>query len=125
MGIPGLRPRSGIGSLLNHGYNRDNIIQEAMARLNKSAEVILFANTKGWGEIKAEYNKLIKQLQDYELGLCRKARDPRIAAEIERTSAFVAAMQLVLSLTDNLIKQHEFDNNTITRNQETAQRIAG
>jgi hypothetical protein len=125
MAVMGLKPRSGIGQVFSHGYNRDNIIEDALKRLAQSSEVIQFANTEGWRRVKAEYVELMEQLKEYQLGLCAKANEKKVSKEIVRTHAFVQAMKLLLNITDEMIPQHERDNKTITRNKETAQRIAG
>ena len=85
--------------------------------------MIEFVNTGGWRVIKEEYEKMIGGLNQYQLGLGLKAH--KNADEIQATHDFMRATQLLLSITDNLIREHDEDNKTITRNQETAQGIAG
>lgn len=124
MAVPGLKPRRGIGSLFNHGYDRDRVIKDALKRLNKSAEVVVFANTEGWRLIRHEYQQLINQLKEHQLSLGHKAS--KNCEDIQGTHDFIRAMELLLMLTDNLIREHEQADRIITRNQQgTAQRTAG
>lgn len=109
----------GIGSVLPSKYDRNSIVRASVDRLNRYRPVLEFVNSSGWKVLKKEYQTLLGGLREYICDLSMNAQ--KNADEIQRTSDFIHAAEMMLNLTDEIISRHEQAVNAIQRNQETAQ----
>ena len=123
MAVVGLKPRSRIGSLIGHGFNRDNVIQEAIEQLRRATAVVEFTNTDGWKIIRAKYEETIHRLEQHQLSLGHAKTDKNVV-EIQQTYHFINALKVLLSITDGFIEEYKNADKTLTHSRETAQRTA-
>ncbi|MBW2637468.1 MAG: hypothetical protein JRC86_08115 [Deltaproteobacteria bacterium] len=109
----------GLKSVLNPSYRRDQIIQDAMRSLATSQQALEFINSPGWRVMMDQYQSIVVGMEEYLRSLCRRSK--RNHEEIQKTSDFVDAFQIVINMTDKIVAMHGLATATITKNQETAQ----
>lgn len=107
----------GIGSLLPGNYDPQKVVNEAIMRLAKSTPALEFVNSTGWKVVQAEYNTLINELRQRVLSLA--GNGVKHAAEIQRTAAVIQAAELLIGVTDRVIRAHQDALKTIDEHKGT------
>ncbi len=97
---------AGIGSILPQKYDAAAILKKVAEELATLAPAVEFVNADGWKLIRKRYQEEVvnamKRRIVYLAGNADKNR-----AEIQHTSNIIGACDLLLDLTDNIIKAHQ------------------
>ncbi len=109
----------GLGSLTSHGYDADAILQKASSELAAQTPALEFVSSEGWKAVQKKYrSEVIKQMKLRIIYLSTNTEKNK--DEIQRTSDIVGACELLLDLTNRVIRAHQEALKTLTITQGTA-----
>ncbi|KKM58598.1 hypothetical protein LCGC14_1549160 [marine sediment metagenome] len=109
----------GLGSLMGHGYDATAILDKVAADLAAQVPTLEFVNSEGWKVIQKKYkSEIINEMKRRIIYLSTNTEKNK--DEIQHTSNIIAACDLLLDLTNRVIRAHQEALKTLTKTQGTA-----
>ena len=109
----------GLGSLTNHGHDVNAILDKVAADLAAQVPTLEFVNSEGWKAIEKKYrSEVVNEMKRRIIYLSTNTEKNK--DEIQHTSNIIAACDLLLDLTNRVIRAHREALKTLTITQGTA-----
>ena len=108
------RVMSRLGSLVDHGYNANAVLEKASRDLLDQVPALEFVNSQGWTLVQKKYREMINEMKRRIVFLAADARGNE--KDIQRTSDLITACELMLDLTNRVIRAHQEALKTINTN---------
>ncbi len=105
-----------IGSLTHHKYDADKILQKLSAELAKQGPALDFVNSDGWQFVQKQYRETVKEMKREIIRLSAKAE--KNSGEIQHISNLIGACDLMLDITNRVIRAHQEAQQTLTKHQQ-------
>jgi hypothetical protein len=104
-----------IGSNIRRYYDRRSIVQKALDELANNGPALEFVSSNGWKALMMHYKELIVQLHQHIVFLSQSA--DKNQAEIQKTSDFIGALEIVIGGTDHIVTKHLGAEEAIVKNK--------
>lgn len=106
----------GLGSLTHHAHDANAIVEKASRELAQQMPALDFVNSHGWVLVQQKYRAIVSEMKHRIVFLAANAE--KNEEEIQHTSDLIAACELMLDLTNKVIKAHQEALRTININQQ-------